>query len=107
MATLPWSLFQFSDDKSGGKRFDDFLKLRLDRLEPVLQSREWLAGAFSIADIMMSDVLRLVDRFDGLSKHPSCKSYVKRATSRPSFTKAHADQIAHFAAGDPSRNRPT
>jgi hypothetical protein len=28
---------------------------------------EWRAS-FSIADIMMSDVLRLVDRFDGLSK---------------------------------------
>jgi len=27
--------------------------------------------AFSVADILMADVLRLVDRFDGLEKHPA------------------------------------
>jgi glutathione S-transferase len=26
--------------------------------------------------------------------------YVARATARPSFVKAHADQMAHFAAAD-------
>jgi hypothetical protein len=31
---------------------------------PVLAGREWLAGIFSVADILMADVLRLVD-------HPS------------------------------------
>ena len=32
--------------------------------------REWLAGTFSVADILVSDVLRLVDRFDGLAEIP-------------------------------------
>jgi glutathione S-transferase len=103
MASLPWSLFQFSPDPAGSpgrKPFDDFLKLRLDRLEPVLAGREWLAGSFSVADILMSDVLRLVDRFDGLADHPACRAYVERAKARPCFAKAHADQLAHFAAGD-------
>ena len=36
----------------------------------VLLSREWLAGTFSIADILMADVLPLVDRFDGLAGMP-------------------------------------
>ena len=27
-------------------------------------------------------------------------AYVARATARPSFLKAHADQLAHFAAAD-------
>ena len=62
--------------------------------------REWLAGSFSVADILMADVLRLVDRFDGLAAYPACRDYVARGTARPSFVKAHADQIAHFAAGD-------
>jgi glutathione S-transferase len=62
MASLPWPLFKFSGQSE--KRFDDFLKLRLDRLEPVVAKREWLAGSFSVADILMADVLRLVDRFD-------------------------------------------
>jgi len=103
MATMPWSMFKFSPepDAPAAKPFNDFLKLRLDRLEPVLASREWLAaGAFSIADILMADVLRLVDRFNGLAAHPACKAYVARATTRPAFQKARADQLAHFAAAD-------
>lgn len=104
MATLPWSLFEFSADASPSrKRFDDLLALRLRRLEPVVDEREWLAGSFSIADIALADVLRLVDRFGGLSLHPACKAYVTRATARPAFARAHAQQLAHFAAADAQR----
>ncbi|WP_395614101.1 glutathione S-transferase family protein [Allosphingosinicella sp.] len=106
MASLPWSLFIFSGDteSQGFGMFEDFLKThRLKHLEPVLAGREWLAGAFSIADIVMADVLRLVDRFDGLGDYPACRAYVQRATARPAFQKAHADQLAHFAAGDLAR----
>lgn len=107
MAGLPWALFKFTgnDDSSPAvKFFDDFLRAhRLKHLEPVLASREWLAGTFSVADILMSDVLRLVDRFDGLADSPACRAYVARATSRPAFAKAHADQLAHFAAADKLR----
>jgi glutathione S-transferase len=104
MASLPWALFIFTGnagDSPGWKFFDDFLKIhRLPHLEPVLAGREWLAGTFSIADIAMADVLRLVDRFDGLAEYPACRAYVERATTRPAFVKAHADQMAHFAAAD-------
>jgi glutathione S-transferase len=62
----------------GWKRLDAFLKARLGHLEPVLAGREWLAGTFSVADIPMADVLRLVDRFDGLAGHPACRDYVAR-----------------------------
>lgn len=103
MASLPWALLQFSGDTGDTPtwtRFNDFLKARLQHLEPILAAREWLAGAFSVADILMADVLRLVDRFDGLTEYPACRDYVTRATARPSFVKAHADQMAHFAAAD-------
>jgi glutathione S-transferase len=103
MASLPWAILAFSGDTGdtpGWKRLDAFLKARLQHLEPVLAGREWLAGTFSVADIHMADVLRLVDRFDGLAGHPVCRDYVARATARPSFVKAHADQMAHFAAAD-------
>jgi glutathione S-transferase len=103
MASLPWSILAFSGDAGdtpGWKRLDEFLTARLRHLEPVLTEREWLAGAFSAADILMADVLRLVDRFDGLAGHPACRDYVARATARPCFVKAHADQMAHFAAAD-------
>jgi glutathione S-transferase len=104
MASLPWALMKFTGDADGAppaKFFDDFLfKNRLDPLEPVLAEREWLAGSFSVADLLMADVLRLVDRFDGLAAHPAARAYVARATARPAFVKAHADQMAHFAAAD-------
>jgi glutathione S-transferase len=103
-ASLPWSLLVFSGesrDTAAWKMMDDFLKAhRLRHLEPVLAEREWLAGSFSIADILMADVLRLVDRFEGLADYPACRDYVARATARPAFVKAHADQLAHFAAAD-------
>ena len=47
----------------------------------------------------MADVLRLVDRFDGLAEHPACPRYVARATA-----KAYADQMAHFAAADRAKS---
>jgi glutathione S-transferase len=103
MASLPWSILKFSGDAGdtpASKPLNEFLKIRLKHLEPVLAGREWLAGSFSVADILMSDVLRLVDRFEGLAGSPACRDYVARATARPSFAKARADQMAHFAAAD-------
>lgn len=103
MASIPWWMLACSPEResaSDWKLWDGIFKSRLQRLEPLLAGREWLAGAFSIADILMADVLRLPDRLDGLADHPACRTYVARATARPAFIKAHADQIAHFAATD-------
>jgi glutathione S-transferase len=102
-ASQPWSFFEFSAETEKTpmrKFFDTFLESRLKNMETVLAGREWLAGSFSIADILMADVLRLVDRFNGLAEYTACRAYVSRAVSRPAFIKAHADQMAHFAAAD-------
>lgn len=102
-ASLPWIIFLFAGDSDvtpGRQSLDRFLQSRLQRMESVLAGRQWLARTFSVADILMADVLRLVDRFDGLEGYAACRDYVERATARPSFVKAHADQMAHFAAAD-------
>lgn len=102
-ASQPWSFFKFSgdtEDTQMRKFFDAFLEARLKHMETVLAGREWVAGRFSVADILMADVLRLVDRFEGLTDYPVCKEYVERAKVRPAFKKAYADQMAHFAAAD-------
>ena len=102
-ASQPWSFFHFmgkTGDPSMWTFFDDFVTSRLAHTEGVLAGRTWLAGSFSVADILMADVLRLVARFDGLANYPQCRDYVARATARPAFVKAHADQMAHFAAAD-------
>lgn len=102
-ASLPWTIFKFSGDTAetpARQHLDEFLNARLQHMEKVLAGREWLSNTFSVADILMADVLRLVDRFDGLTAFPACRGYVARATARPAFVKAYADQMAHFAAAD-------
>jgi glutathione S-transferase len=100
----PWVLFRFMKfpGEAPEARFvEDFLKARLERMEAVLSTREWLAsGRFTIADLLMADVLRPVDKLEGLARYPACRAFVERATARPAFLKAHADQMAHFAAAD-------
>jgi glutathione S-transferase len=103
MASMPWFMLSSSTEGKNAvdwKQWDDFFKSRLACMEAVLADREWLTDRFSIADILMADVLRLPDRKDGLANHPACRAYVARATARPAFIEAHADQLAHFVAGD-------
>jgi glutathione S-transferase len=102
-AVLPWSIFASQElpaDTPVWSHLVDFLNARLTHLEPVLARQDWLAGSFSVADILMADVLRLVDRFGALADYPAAKSYLARAKARPAFQKALADQLAHFAAAD-------
>lgn len=99
MAALPWALKQFGKDEKAPP-LEDFLAARLGHMDAVLRQREWLCGSFTIADILMADVFRLVDRFDGLASHSACKAYLQRAIGRPAFEQALAGQMAHFAAGD-------
>lgn len=106
-ASQPWSLFRFMSMPEGtpqGEFVDGFLKARLDRMEAILADSDWLVDdRFSVADILMADVFRPVNRFDGLAGYPVCRAYLARATARPAFQKAHADQLAHFAAADKAR----
>lgn len=104
LPSQPWALFrfmQFPGEAPEAKFVDDFLKARLDRMEAVLAGREWLVGGrFSVADLLMADVMRQLERFDGLANHPACRAYVARLTARPAFAKAYQDQMGHFAAAD-------
>lgn len=106
LATTPFVLYKFSKDEErtpGRKLMDDWLALRLGHMDKILANRYWLTDRFTVADLLMSDVLRVVDSFDGLSNHPTCRAYVARATTRPAFKKAHAAQLAHFAKADEKR----
>jgi glutathione S-transferase len=83
-ASQPWSFFKFSgdtDETPMRKFFDSFLEVRLKHMETVLEGREWLVGTFSVADILIADVLRLVDRFDGLAVYPACRDYLTSSAS--------------------------
>ena len=81
-----------------------WLESRLDHMERILKEREWLvANRCTVADLLMADVLR-VARVRAFGDRPATESYVTRITDRPSFKKAHADQMAHFAAADRLRS---
>lgn len=100
-ASLPWSILSFSGIEGGTPQpLVGFLSARLLRMEAVLSGGDWLAGRFSVADIAMADVLRLVERLGGLDDYPACQAYVARAVARPAFRKAYAEQMAHFAEAD-------
>jgi glutathione S-transferase len=52
---------------------------RFDKLEQVLEGREWLAtSGFTIADILMADVLRIPNDLGDLEKYPALRGYLTR-----------------------------
>lgn len=70
------------------------------QIEAVLSEREWLAaGRFTVADMLMADVLRVPD-VPAHGERPASEAYVQRLTARPAFLKARSDQMAHFEAAD-------
>lgn len=102
-ASLPWFILQFADDGAetkGRSAIDQFLASRLAHMEDVLGDKEWLTNRFSVADIAMVDVFRVIHRFEGLARYPACESYMMRGEQRPAFKKAFADQMAHFASSE-------
>jgi glutathione S-transferase len=101
MVSVPWWYLEVIGAKEN--QMTDWLKSRLDHMEKIFREREWLAaGRFTAADLLMADVLR-VAKLRAFGDRPATEAYVTRITARPAFKKAHADQMAHFAAADAKR----
>jgi len=101
MVSVPWWFLGLSNKENNP--LEGWLAQRLGHLERVLGEKEWLAaGRFTVADLLMADVLRIaaLRRF---GNRPATEAYVARITGRAAFRKAHADQLAHFAAADDKR----
>ncbi|MDB5392517.1 MAG: Glutathione S-transferase, N-terminal domain [Rhodospirillales bacterium] len=103
MVTVPWWFINMSGPTENP--LAGWMKQRFDRLEAVLKEREWLASRFTIADIVMSDALRIPNELGELENYGALKAYVARACSRPAFQKAHRDQLAHFEAADAAKSQ--
>jgi glutathione S-transferase len=103
MVTVPWWFLKMSGDKIN--HLAGWMGKRLDQLEKVLSEREWLAAdRFTVADLLMADVLR-VSAVRSFGDRPATEAYVTRATDRPAFKKAQADQIGQFEAADEKRTK--
>lgn len=73
------------------------LTLRLTQLQDALGEGEWLLPqGFTVADLLMADILRIPDRDGQLAAFPGLAAYMARALARPAFARAHADQMEHW-----------
>ncbi len=101
MVSVPWWYLSLSGDRENP--LAGWLKLRLGQIEEVLRTREWLVAArFTVADLLMADVLRVPTLRD-FAASPVIDAYIDRACDRDSFRKAVADQVEHFRAADASK----
>lgn len=67
---------------------------RLRQLSARLGDAEWLDGAFSAGDLMMTSVLLRTRPSGLLDEFPSLAAYVARGEARPAYQRAFAAQLA-------------
>jgi glutathione S-transferase len=78
-----------------------FARKKLERLSGWLGDKPWLEDRFTIGDILMVSVLRLLRHTELVAEYPNVDAYLQRGESRPGFQQALADQLAPFAAHQP------
>ncbi len=76
----------------------DFARLKLKRVSDWLGDKEWLEDRFTIGDLLLVTVLRILRHTDLIAEFPNLAAYVKRGEARPAFKQALSDQLAVFAA---------
>jgi glutathione S-transferase len=102
MVTVPWWFIGLQ--KPPENPLAGWLGQRLQRLEDVLSGRDWLAaGRFTVADILMADILRVSTLRRQLDPYPGLCGYLDRLLGRPAFQKSLQDQLDHFARADAAR----
>jgi len=90
----------FDADKPGAADYlpaaRERLRVRLVQLADALGTKEWLAGGFTIADILMVHVLAPLAkaRFENMPQ--TLAAYVERGQARPAYQAALAAQMADF-----------
>lgn len=77
---------------------EQFLRLRLGQLAEALGDKDYLEGWFSVGDLMMADVLRIIDNTGIIDEFPALKAYKLRCEARPAFQRAMAAQMDGFKA---------
>jgi glutathione S-transferase len=74
-----------------------FLRDRLAMLDKALGTKDYLEDRFTVGDLMMADVLRILEHTAILDEYPALKRYKDRCAARPGFKRAMADQMNGFA----------
>ncbi|MFN3514860.1 MAG: glutathione S-transferase family protein [Phenylobacterium sp.] len=79
-----------------------FTRMKLSSLAKRLAGREWLEDRFTIGDLMMATVLRLLRHTDIVTADPVLGPYLARCEARPAFQRALDAQLAPFADNAPA-----
>ncbi|MDP1837177.1 MAG: glutathione S-transferase family protein [Reyranella sp.] len=69
---------------------------RLDLLEKALGGKDYLEGTFTVGDLMMTDVLRILDHTNIVAAYPRLSAYKQRCQARPAFKRAMTAQREGF-----------
>ena len=95
------SIIFFHKDAAWAKerrpQVEQFLRLRFGQLAEALGDKDYLEGEFTVGDLMMSDVLRIIDSTHIIDEFPTLKAYKARCEARPAFKRAMAAQMEGFA----------
>lgn len=103
MVSVPWWFIGLKNPAENP--LEGWLTARLDRLNAVLATRDHLAAdRFTVADLLMADILRVPKLRAALGPFAALQSYLDRILDRPAFRKAYQDQMDHFAAADAARS---
>lgn len=94
------SIIFFHKDAAWAKerrpQVEQFVRLRLGQLANALGDKDYLEGRFTVGDLMMSDVLRIIDSTHIIDEFPTLKAYKARCEARPAFKRAMAAQMEGF-----------
>jgi glutathione S-transferase len=74
----------------------EFANMRLKSVSDALGDGEWIAGGFTVADIMLVTVLRNLRHTQIVAAFPNLAAYQARGEARPAFRQALADQAAEL-----------
>ena len=69
---------------------------RLGQLEKALGGKDHLEGTFTVGDLMMADVLRILDHTKIVDAYPQLSAYKQRCQARPAFQRAMTAQLEGF-----------
>jgi glutathione S-transferase len=95
----------FSNEEWAKTRRPGAVKLAQSRLDSVaasLQGHDYLEGEFSVADILMTSVLRFLRHTTMVKDMPVLAGYQARCEARPAFQRALDAQLAPFAKYAPA-----
>ena len=103
MTIVTYDIFHTDKDwaKAARPAAVELAEARLKSVSDAIGDKDWLTGAFTVADIMLVTVLRNIKHTDIVAGFPNLAAYQARGEQRPAFQRAMAAQMEPFAGNAP------